>query len=167
MKTTITNIFKNGIWLTLPPLLFSLSLMSLLPDALTPTQFNKDIPSLLVMGENMSRIFVFGMPLFFSVGLSTKTQKRGLALYLVGIALYYLSYIVLIWMPDTAWSNSMIGFLAPAYINIFWMAGLGLLGEKFYFLDSLRYRPRFYIVPVIIFLIFHIAHTTIVYQRYF
>jgi hypothetical protein len=167
MKTTTTNIFKNGIWLTFPPLLFSLSLMGLLPDALTPAQFNKDIPDLLVMGENIARVFVFGMPLFFSVSLSTKTQKRGLLLYLVAIALYYLSYLVLIFMPNTAWSNSLIGFAAPAYINIFWMSGLGLLGEKFYFPDSLRYRPRFYIAPAIIFLTFHIAHTVIVYQRHF
>ena len=167
MKTTLHTIFKNGIWLTFPPLLFSLILMSYLPDALTPAEFNRDIPDLLVMGENIARIFVFGMPLFFSVGLSTKTQKRGLALYLVGIALYFLSYLVLIFMPDTAWSNSMLGFLAPAYINIFWMSGLGLLGEKFYFPESLTYRPRFYIAPIIIFLTFHIAHTVIVYQRNF
>lgn len=167
MKTTITNIFKNGIWLTFPPLLFSLSLMELLPEALTPAQFNANMPPILVWGENITRLFVFGMPLFFSVGLSTKTQKRGLVLYLVGIALYYLSYLLLIWTPDTAWSNSLIGFTAPAYINIFWMSGLGLLGEKFYFPAGLRYRPRCYIASAIIFLAFHIAHTVIVYQRYF
>ena len=167
MKTTLTIIFKNGIWLTLPPLLFSLILMNYLPDALTPAQFNKDIPDGLVMGENIARIFVFGMPLFFSVGLTTKTQKRGLPVYFVGITLYYLSYLMLIFAPDTAWSNSLVGFAAPAYINIFWMVGLGLLGENFYFTTRLQYRPRFYIVPAVIFLIFHIAHTVMVYQRHF
>jgi len=167
MKTTITTIFKNGIWLTIPPLLFSFSLMNYLPEALTPATFNENIPPILVMGENIARIFVFGMPLFFSVGLSTRTQKRGLALYLVGIVLYYLSYLLLIWAPDTAWSNSLVGFAAPAYINIFWMSGLGLLGEKFYFPARLRYRPRFFIAPAIIFLIFHITHTVIVYYRHF
>jgi len=141
--------------------------MGQLPEALTPAVFNKDIPDALVMGENIARIFVFGMPLFFSVGLSTKIQKRGLAVYLVGIALYYLSYLLLIFAPDTAWSNSLLGFAAPAYINIFWMVGLGFLGEKFYFPARFRYRPRYYIPPALIFLVFHITHTVIVYQRYF
>lgn len=167
MKTTLTTIFKNGIWLTFPPLLFSLSLMGQLPEALTPAVFNKDIPDGLVMGENIARIFVFGMPLFFSVGLSTKNQKRGVILYLVGIVLYYLSYLLLIFAPDSTWSNSLVGFTAPAYTNFFWMVGLGLLGENFYFPARLQYRSRFYIVPTLIFLIFHIAHTVIVYQRHF
>jgi phosphotransferase system glucose/maltose/N-acetylglucosamine-specific IIC component len=92
MKITPTDIIKNGIWLTLPPLLFSLSLMNLLPTALTPAQFNRDIPDVLLKIESIGRILVFAMPAFFSIGISTKTQKRGLALYLAGVALYYLSY---------------------------------------------------------------------------
>jgi hypothetical protein len=44
MKITVTDILKNGIWLTFPPLLFSLSFMSLLPAVLTP-----DDPPLIVI----------------------------------------------------------------------------------------------------------------------
>ena len=167
MKITITDIVKNGIWLTFPPLLFGLSLMSRLPAALTPALFNKGIPDVLANGENIVRILVFAMPAFFSIGISTKTQKQGLALYLAGVALYYLSYAALIFSPDSVWSTSMIGFVAPAYTNLFWMIGLGLLGEKFYFPAHLRYRPVFFIAPVVIFLIFHITHAVIVYQRSF
>ena len=61
----------------------------------------------------------------------------------------------------------MIGFVATAYINVFWMIALGLLGEKFYFPARLRYRPVFFIALVVIFLIFHITHAVIVYQRTF
>ncbi len=167
MKITITDIVKNGIWLTFPPLLFSLSLMSRLPAALTPALFNKGIPDILLNGENIVRILVFAMPAFFSIGISTKTQKRGLALYLAGVVLYFLSYGALIVFPDSAWSTSMIGFVATAYINVFWMIGLGLLGEKFYFPARLRYRPVFFIAPVVIFLIFHITHAVIVYRQTF
>jgi len=166
-KIGITDIAKNGIWLTFPPLLFGLSLMSHLPAALTPALFNKGIPNVLVNGESIVRILVFAMPAFFSIGISAKTQKRGLALYLVGVALYYLSYGALIVFPDSAWSTSMIGFVATAYTNLFWMIGLGLLGEKFYFQARLRYRPVIFIAPVAIFLIFHITHAIIVYQRSF
>ena len=167
MKITVTDIFKNGIWLTFPILIFSFSLMNRLPAALTPALFNKGIPDVLVNCENIVRILVFAMPAFFSIGTSSKTQKLGLILYLAGITLYYLSYGALIIFPDSAWSTSMIGFVATAYTNLFWMTGLGLLGEKFYFPARLRYRPIFYIVPVVIFLIIHIMHSVIVYQRSF
>jgi len=167
MKINVTDILKNGIWLTFPPLLFSLSFMNLLPAALTPALFNKGLPDALATGENIVKILVFAMPAFFSVGISTKTQKRGLILYLTGVALYYMSYGALIIYPDSAWSTSMVGFAATAYTNIFWMTGLGLLGEKFYFPASLRYRPVFYIAPVVLFLIFHITHAVIIYQRSF
>ncbi len=167
MKITKTDIFKNGLWLTLPPLLFSLSLMNHLPLALTPALFNQDIPELLVIGENITRSVVFALPAFFSVGFSTKTQKYGLAFYLAGIVFYYFSYAALILFPDSAWSNSMVGVVATAYTNLFWMVGLGLLGEKFYFPKGLHYRAIYFITPMVLFLIFHITHAIIVYQRSF
>jgi phosphotransferase system glucose/maltose/N-acetylglucosamine-specific IIC component len=167
MKITTTDIIKNGIWLTFPPLLFSLSLMSLLPTALTPAQFNQGIPDMLLNVESIGRILVFAMPAFFAIGISTKTQKRGLILYLSGVTLYYLSYGTQNFFPNSDWSTSTIGFAASAYTNIFWMIGLGLLGEKFYFTERLRYRPIFYIVPAVIFAISHTTHTVIYHLQSF
>jgi NADH:ubiquinone oxidoreductase subunit 6 (subunit J) len=167
VKITTTDIIKNGIWLTFPPLLFSLILMSFLPNSLTPAQFNRGIPGAVVNVESIGRILVFAMPAFFSIGISTKTQKRGLALYLAGVTLYYLSYGTQNFFPDSAWSNSTIGFAASAYTNVFWMIGLGLLGEKFYFTERLRYRPIFYIIPAVVFVIFHTIHAVIYHQQSF
>jgi phosphotransferase system glucose/maltose/N-acetylglucosamine-specific IIC component len=167
MKITTTGIIKNGIWLTFPPLLFSLSLMILLPTALTPAQFNEGIPTVLLNIESIGRILVFAMPAFFSIGISTTTQKRGLALYLAGVILYFLSYGTQNFSPNSVWSKSTIGFAASAYTNIFWTIGLGLLGEKFYFTKRLRYRPIFYIVPAVVFAIAHTTHAVIYHQRSF
>jgi hypothetical protein len=167
VKITTNDIIKNGIWLTFPPLLFSLSLMSFLPTALTPAQFNRGIPDLLLNVESIGRILVFVMPAFFSIGISTKTQKRGLALYLAGVTIYYLSYGTQNFFPDSAWSNSTIGFAASAYTNILWMIGLSLLGEKFYFTERLRYRPIFYIIPAVVFIIFHTIHAAMYHQQSF
>jgi len=167
MKITITDIVKNGIWFIFPILGFGLSFQSRLPAALTPALFNKDIPDVLLYGENIVRILMFAMPSFFSIGISTKTQKRGLALYLAGVALNYLGYGALIIFPDSAWSTSMAGFVASAYTNLFWIIGLSLLGEKFYFPERLRYRPVFFLAPGFIFLILHITHAVMVYQRIF
>jgi phosphotransferase system glucose/maltose/N-acetylglucosamine-specific IIC component len=101
----MTDIIKNGLWLTFPPLLFSLGLMSLVPNALTPDRFNRGIPDLLVTVESIGRILVFAMPAFFSIGISTKTQKRGLVLYLAGVIIYYLSYGTQNFFPN----NTLIG----------------------------------------------------------
>ncbi len=167
MIITKTDIIKNGIWLTFPPLLFSLSLMTFLPTALTPEQFDRGIPDILLNIESIGRILVFAMPAFFSVGISTTTQKRGLALYLAGVTLYYLSYGTQNFFPNSDWSKSMLGFAASAYTNVFWTIGLGLLGEKFYFTKRLRYRPIFYIVPAVVFAIVHTTHVAIYHQRSF
>jgi hypothetical protein len=165
MMISKTDIIKNGIWLTLPPLLFSLSLMTILPNALTPVQFNEGIPDAIVNIEGFGRILVFAMPVFFSVGLSTTTQKRGLVLYLTGVALYYLSYGIQNFFPNSGWSTHVLGFSASAYTNIFWMLGLALLGEKFYFTNHLRYRPSFYIVPTVVFVTAHTTHAILYHQR--
>jgi hypothetical protein len=167
VKITKTDIIKNGLWLTLLPLLFSLSLMSFLPTALTPAQFNQGIPDLLVNIESIGRILVFAMPVFFSIGIFTTTQKWGLAFYVAGVILYCLSYGTQNFFPNSDWSNSTLGFAASAYTNVFWMIGLGLLGEKFYFIERLRYRPIFYIVPAVIFVISHTTHAVIYHQRSF
>ncbi len=167
MIITTTDIIKNGIWLTFPPLLFSLSLMTLLPTALTPAQFNRGIPDVLLNIESIGRILVFAMPAFFSISISTKTQKRGLALYLAGVTLYYLSYGTQNFFPNSDWSTSTLGFAASAYTNVFWTIGLGLLGEKFYFTKRLRYRPIFYIVQAVVFAIAHTIHAVIYHQRSF
>jgi hypothetical protein len=167
MIITTTDIIKNGIWLTFPPLLFSLSLMTFLPNALTPEQFNEGIPDVLLNIESIGRILVFAMPAFFYVGISTKTQKRGLALYLAGVTLYYLPYGTQNFFPNSDWSTSTLGFAASAYTNVFWTIGLGLLGEKFYFTKRLRYRPIFYIVPAVVFVIAHTTHAVIYHQRSF
>jgi phosphotransferase system glucose/maltose/N-acetylglucosamine-specific IIC component len=167
MIITKTDIIKNGIWLTFPPLLFSVSLMTLIPNALTPAQFNEGIPDVLLNIESIGRVLVFAMPAFFSIGISTTTQKRGLALYLAGVTLYYLSYGTQNFFPNSDWSTSTLGFAASAYTNVFWTIGLGLLGEKFYFSERSRYQPIFYIVPAVVFVIAHTTHAVIYHQRSF
>jgi hypothetical protein len=165
MTITITDVFKNGFWLTLPPLLLSLGLMRFLPTALTAEQFNQGMPQLLLIGENTMRIVMFALPAFFSIDLSTPLQRTGLIIYVLGVVLYSLSYLTQNFLPASAWSTSLIGFASTAYTNVIWLIGLGLLGEKFYFPDGLRYRPVYFIVPAVLFICLHVAHTVLYFQR--
>lgn len=164
MNFILPYIVKNGIWLTLPPLFFSLGLMAIAPTALTPTEFNAGIPNILLWGEMIGRITVFALPAFFSVGLSTKTQKVGLYFYLFGVAIYCVTYGLQHYSPDSPWSTSIICFSASAYTNLFWMIGLGLMGQKFYQPISLIYRPNYYIALSVIFIILHVTHTILYFQ---
>ncbi len=159
------RIISNGIWLTIPILLWNAIFMNRLPPQYLPEIFNKDIPPIVEYGEALLRVLVFGIPLFFSIGFSSKTQKRGLLWYLAGVAIYFLSWGPLLFFPESLWSVSFLGFLAPAYTPLFWLIGIALLGEKFYF--PVRYKPAYYIAPSILFLIFHIAHVANIYLRSF
>jgi len=76
MKITKIDILKNAIWLTLPPLLFGLSLMNYLPAVLTPALFNKGIPDILANGENIVRILVFAMPAFSLLDYRPKLKNK-------------------------------------------------------------------------------------------
>ena len=162
-----SNVLRNGLWFTLPPLIWSLSLMAVAPTALTPSEFNAGISGVIVNGETVGRILVFAMPAFFFVGLATRRQQWGLALYVAGVALYFISYGTQNLFPDSGWSTSMIGFAASAYTNVFWMIGLGLLGEKFYFPTRLRYRPVYYVAPAVLFVTLHVTHAVLYHQRNF
>jgi hypothetical protein len=164
-NSDITKYLRSGFWLTIPILLWNVIFASRLPAQFLPDIFSKDIPTLVIYGEGILRTVVFGMPLFFSVGIASKTQKQGAIWYLGGTVIYFLAWLPLLFAADSAWSTSMIGFLAPAYTPLLWLIGLGLLGGQFYF--SARYRPVYYLAPVVIFLIFHITHTAIVYLRNF
>jgi hypothetical protein len=76
MIITKNDLIKNGIWLTFPPLIFSLSLMTFLPNALTSAQFNQGIPDVLLNIESIGRILVFAMPAFFLLEYPPQLKKE-------------------------------------------------------------------------------------------
>ena len=148
----------------IPILLWNAIFANRLPPQFLPEIFD-NVPVWVKVGENILRAAAFMMPLFFSMGISTQAQKQGLVWYTAGTLIYFLAWVPLLFYPGSAWCMSLPGFLAPAYTPLFWMIGIGLLGDGFYF--PLRYQPATYIVPAVLFLCFHITHTTLVYLKNF
>ncbi|WP_293928311.1 hypothetical protein [Sphingobacterium sp. UBA6320] len=159
----IKKYLGNCFILILPILIWNILLTDHLPPAYQPEVFSKDIPSFLMYGEQISRIIIFLlaflMPLHIS--RSNKGQMLGLYIYTVGVLLYFASWIMLIGLPNSAWSNSMVGFSAPAITPALWLAGIGLIGNSFYFNLPFRRWPFMFISAI--FLFFHISHTIGVY----
>ncbi|MNL20343.1 hypothetical protein D3C87_1415850 [compost metagenome] len=161
----IKKYFWNCFILILPILIWNILLTDHLPKAYQPEVFSKDIPSFLMYGEQISRIMIFLlaflMPLYISK--SNKGQRLGLYIYTVGVLLYFASWIMLIGFPNSAWSKSVVGFSAPAITPALWLAGIGLIGNSFYFNLPFRCWPFMFISAI--FLFFHISHTIGVYYN--
>jgi hypothetical protein len=136
-----------------------------LPRAYAAEIFDHNIPSFIVNGENIFRAIVFILPLLMPLRIETPTQKLGLWLNISGTLVYFLSWLAQIYFPQSAWSLSAFGFLAPAYTPLIWLTGIGLIGNTFHFQSS--YRSWMYIATAVIFIGFHLAHTTTVYLRNF
>lgn len=149
--------------LTMPVMAWNLALTNKLPAAFQQEIFWNNIPSFLALGENTFRIAIFILTAVMPLSINSGRQRAGLRLYIAGILAYFASWLFLIYFPDSIWSTSMAGFLAPAYTPLFWLTGIALIGNKFHF--NIRYRSWFFFVPVIIFLVFHNIHTIIIYNR--
>jgi hypothetical protein len=153
-------LFSCGL-LLLPILAWNFVLIGRLPVAISSAELWNAIPRPLALAENVLRVFVFAVPFFMPLQASTSRQKRGVALFIVGVLVYFASWLPLIAAPQSAWAHSAAGFLAPAYTPVLWLLALGQIGEKLSWGNG--YRPWMYAVLSMLFLAVHLAHATVVY----
>ncbi|MGJ1266714.1 hypothetical protein ACR78F_10490 [Sphingobacterium spiritivorum] len=164
---TIKGIIKpyvlNCFILILPILVWNILLTDKLPANYQPIVFSRGIPISLTYIENISRILLFVIAFLMPLSFHTMKQRVGLYVYLFGVLLYFASWIVLIFFPASGWSNSAIGYSAPAYTPAVWITGIALIGDLFSF--SLPFRGWIFICVSIVFLVAHISHTVLVYYQ--
>ena len=161
---TIGHYFLSCFLLTLPVLVWNIVFANKLPLAFQPAMFWMNIPSGFALLENVSRIFIFVITLLMPLHVTSSLQKKGLALYLIGLILYFASWAAIIIFPDSDWSKSLPGFMAPAFTPAFWLLGIVMLGDSFFFkLPYSRWIPA---SVASIFLMLHNAHTLVVYLRF-
>ena len=163
MSLPLLRYLKSAGWLLVPVLLWNAALSSRLPNAFAPEVFSFDIPELLSATENVLRMAVFALPFFAPFELVTQSQKVGIAVFGIGLAIYFVSWLPLIAAPDSRWSTSALGFLAPAYTPLVWLLGLALLMQRLHWPSP--YRWWFYLTLSIGFLGAHIGHAAIVFAR--
>ena len=162
---SLISYLLNCLLLLLPIMVWNLIFANKLPWAYSEEVFSKDIPSFITSGENIFRLIVFILPVLMPLRIEMQSQKFGLWLYIAGTAIYFVSWLAQIYFPQSAWSLSAWGFLAPAYTPLIWLVGIGLIGSAFYF--SSPYRSWMYIITSVVFLGFHLSHALTVYLRNF
>jgi hypothetical protein len=160
----INKISSNGFVPIIPILVWNILFTSKLPPAFSPESFNRDIPLTIVIGENIFRSIVFLLPIFFRINLSSSIGKIGFFVFSIGTVLYFLSWLILIYFPDSGWSRSLFGFAAPAYTPLIWLVGLSLMADSYYF--NIPFSKWHFILPSLGFFIFHLLHTFHVFKRF-
>ena len=159
----LRKIVSNGYIALFPILLWNFLLTSKLPSAYDANLFNRNIPFTIIIGENLFRFIIFFLPLFFRLSITSSLEKKGLVIFFFGIVLYFSSWLMLVYVPNSGWSNSVLGFTAPAYTPIIWLVGLSLMVDSYYF--KFAYSKWHFILPAIAFSIFHVSHSVYVYSR--
>lgn len=128
-----TKYFLNCFLLTIPILLWDYIFTDKLAKAFQLEIFWKNIPSFITYAENISRLIMFVFISFMPLKIITNKQKNGLLLYVVGVLPYFVVWIILMYLPNTEWSISVLGLLAPAYTPLFWLVGIGYIGDSLFF----------------------------------
>ncbi len=149
--------------LTVPILVWNAVFTPYLPPSLASSDFNRDIPILLLCTENALRIAVMALPFLMPLDVASAVQRRGLWLFVMGVLLYVFTWVPLMVAPESAWSTSRMGFLAPAFTPLVWLAGLGLTGGRLY--GSVPFKAWMYLVLAGAFVAVHVAHANLVYTR--
>jgi len=115
----------NGFLLLLPLLAWNLALGSrLTQEAITSDAHS---PKWLLVAESMARILVFVFPLLLPIQLKDAWSKAGLAIYCLGTLIYFGSWLPLLLAPDSAWSQSAAGLLAPRLTPFLPFLGIALV----------------------------------------
>jgi hypothetical protein len=149
--------------LTVPILAWNVVFTRFLPPALASNEFSRDIPPLVTYGENTLRVVVMVLPFLMPLDVVTIGQRRGIVLFVVGMTLYFLAWVPLMIVPQSWWSTSWPGFVAPAYVPLIWLAGLGFTSRGLY--RAWPFKPWVYVGLACVFVVFHVTHTSIVFAR--
>jgi len=82
----------------------------------------------MLIVESVVRILVFALPLLIPLQVKDIWSKAGLAVYIAGTLVYFVSWLPLILAPGSAWSTSPAGLLAPRLTPILSFLGIALIG---------------------------------------
>lgn len=147
---------RNGFLLMVPVMIWDSLLATSLPPVYgNSAEWGAAYPG-LATGESLSRWLVVLLPVLMPITLATRRQRIGFVVWTAGTAAYFTAWIAVIAWPDSAWSRSAIGYLAPAYLALPWLVGIGMMSDRLYVRSPYRWWQ--YVVLSAVFTAFHVAH---------
>ena len=117
----------NCFWLILPLLAWNLVLGPRItqPAIISDAQSQK----WLLVTETVTRILVFALPLIIQLQVRDIWGKSGMVVYIFGTVVYFASWMPLLLAPESDWSNSPAGLLAPRLTPFLSFLGIALIGQ--------------------------------------
>lgn len=160
LKSIVGKILTNGFLLLIPIFLWNIVFANKLPESFQAMNFDLGIAKYIIISENILRLIVFVLPLMMTIRLNSTSHKIGLLIYIIGVFIYYSSWLILIYFPESRWSTNLLGYMAPAYTPLIWLIGIGLTGDSLYLHE---YFHWIYFISSIFFVSIHSYHTYLVY----
>ncbi|HEX2995015.1 MAG TPA: hypothetical protein VHP14_09325 [Anaerolineales bacterium] len=117
----------NCFWLVVPLLIWNLVYGPKITDPRITSDAHS--PNWLLIAENMTRIIVFALPLLLALQFKEPLNKTGWVIYIVGTLIYFASWLPFLFASGSAWSNSMLGLLAPRLTPFLCFLGIALIGD--------------------------------------
>lgn len=154
----------NGFLLTVPVLCWNMVAAQDLPPFFYPASFEREIPLVIILGEHIFRFLFFAMVFLMPLPGRGSCRGMGWTLYSTGLCLYVVSWLLLMWAPDSAWSQSLAGVSAPSWTPLLWMLGIVYICDAFSF--GLRYRRWIPLLTLFLFLLFHNLHVVYAFRQY-
>ena len=97
------------------------------------------------------------MPLITEIDFAELSGNFGIHVFIMGVAVYFSTWLCLIYYPNSRWSKSLIGFYGPGFTPIIWLVGFAFTVNGFNV--AVAYNIWFYLVPSILFVAFHGVHS--------
>lgn len=158
----VFSYFQNCFLLIIPVLAWNVLLYKKLPSEYQHKIWD-DIPGWLSIAENISRVPVFGFPLFLKLEISDTSQIAGLIIYICGTIIYFASWLIQIFGADALRKKNICIFAAPAYTSFIWLAGISITGKNLTI--GLPYSFSIYLSAALIFTSFHTLHACLVFKK--
>ncbi len=118
----------NSLWLIIPLLIWNIILGPYLTIEAVLSDANS--PQWLLIAESSIRLAVFALPLFIPIRWDKKRTRIGFLIFILGTLIYFGSWIPLLVSPQSAWSSSTAGLLAPRLTPLLPFIGIAVIGRS-------------------------------------
>ncbi len=158
------KVYSNGFVLLIPIIIWNIIFTSKLPTQFSSQIHNSEFLFVVIAIENICRTALFVLLFFTKVEWMKTNRDYGLAIYVFGCMVYFISWMILIYLPESNWSKSIIGFTAPAYTPSIWLVGIIIIVKTTDVLKIVNSKWPL-IVSSFVFIIIHVWHLIMLYQK--